>query len=635
MSNDMAQELGHAIRGSKYLRKLIISNGEGSSSPGLISVFLGLAQNRSIEHLVLKNFDHASLDIFAILSPFFVHNHNLRCIESENFFMSLGMPCLIMAARIPSLIMALMQATKMERIDLSKGIQGDKLAAYLIRALNELPCLSNLSDLSLCGTNIGRLGCKALAALLTNAETKIQVLEIGENEIDDGCMKILVGALVKHSTVKALDLSHQEFVTSVGWCTLSSYVSNQNCPLQRIDLSSNKIGDEGIASLGNSLAINTALKMKYLDLSGCKSVTSTGWNGFSTCLRTANPSLEGLKLDGCEINDQGAVAIATALSGNGSLKTLSLCRNKFVTSAGWIHCFQLLLASGSKSSLEELSLTSNSIDDDGVTLLANWLVSYTSLKVLDLSDIRAISAAGWVGFLRVLVDSHLALEKLFLDGNNVDNDGVALLVNLLANTNTLMALDLSSIPISADRLIAFAEVLRVTPSSSLKELLIPGFSSKFNDEIISCFATALAHNGNLEVLNFLDSGEISMIGWNAMERALCDNASIDTIYNSNHTLYKIFDIDFEQPPDQICYLLEINYNKNKSEVVRAKILKYYFSDVATIGPAFDDVPVTILPSAIAWMGRDGLGFSTLYHLVRGMPSLFLYQAACLRRKLNQ
>jgi hypothetical protein len=133
MSDAKAQELGHAIGGSKYLQKLIISNRCGSSSPGLISVFLGLVQNRSIEHLVLKNFDHALLDIFAILSPFFMQNHNLRCIENENFHMSLGIPCLIMAARIPSLIIALMQSSTMERIDLSKGIRGDKLAAYLIR----------------------------------------------------------------------------------------------------------------------------------------------------------------------------------------------------------------------------------------------------------------------------------------------------------------------------------------------------------------------------------------------------------------------------------------------------------------------------------------------------------------------
>ena len=173
-------------------------------------------------------------------------------------------------------------------------------------------------------TSIGWMDCKALAALLMNAETKIQVLELGGNEMDDRCMKILIGALVKNR------------ITSVGWCALSAYVSNHDCPLRMIDLSLNKIGDEGITSLGNLLAINTALKLKYLNLLGCKSVTSTGWKGFSMGLRTANTLLEGLMLDGCEINDEEAVAIVTALSRNSSFTTLSLCRNESVTSAGWI-----------------------------------------------------------------------------------------------------------------------------------------------------------------------------------------------------------------------------------------------------------------------------------------------------------
>jgi hypothetical protein len=119
------------------------------------------------------------------------------------------------------------------------------------------------------------MGCKALAALLTNAKMKIQVLELGGNEMDDRCMKILIGAMVKNRTVKALDLSSQKLVTSIGWCALSAYESNHDCPLRMIDLSLNKIGDEGITSLGNSLAINTALKVKYLNLSGCTSVTCT------------------------------------------------------------------------------------------------------------------------------------------------------------------------------------------------------------------------------------------------------------------------------------------------------------------------------------------------------------------------
>jgi len=74
------------------------------------------------------------------------------------------------------------------------------------------------------------------------------------------------------------------------------------------------------------------------------------------------------------------------------------------------------------------------------------------------------------------------------------------------------------------------------------------------------------------------------------------------------------------------YKLATEYHEtNKSgeaQEVRANILAHYFTSVDTISRIFVDIDVRILPSAMEWIGRDDLGFSAMYHLLRGHPQLY-------------
>jgi len=302
-----------------------------------------------------------------------------------------------------------------------------------------------------------------------------------------------------------------------------------------------------------------------------------------------------------------------ALTGNMTLKSLDVSSYRSdhsVTPAGWIRFFQLLLDSGFNSCLEELSLGSSNIDDEGAALLAEWLVASTSLKNLDLSGNRFVTASGWAKCVGVMAVAELVLEELDLNYTNIDDEGATLLTDLLAKTSTLISLKIYYTDITTSGLSAFADVLR-RPSSNLKVLKI----SDCNDDVICDLAT------NLEVLDVFWTPHITNQGWRAMESALCDISSISAIYNSNHTLHTL------SPPDgthsgTFDYLLETNYNKNKVEVARTKILQFYLSNVATIRPTFDGLAVSVLPIAIAWLVRDRRGFSTLYHLFQVMPSLY-------------
>ena len=110
-----------------------------------------------------------------------------------------------------------------------------------------------------------------------------------------------------------------------------------------------------------------------------------------------------------------------------------------------------------------------------------------------------------------------------------------------------------------------------------------------------------------------------MEGWNAFAKALCDNLSLASIFSSNHSLYKIVDSNDPYYRHIVESLLIMNREKNKTEVIRNKVLKFFFTDTDSLERTYADVVMMVMPDVIGWIGRDCLGFSTMYVLLHSMP----------------
>jgi len=400
-----------------------------------------------------------------------------------------------------------------------------------------------------------------------------------------------------------------------------------NTSLRTIKFRFTGMDNEGAARIVTALAMHNKLRKLTL----CFGNTGGWCDALAQLLRNPNSKLKELDIGRNYIDDEGATVLGNALAKNNTLKKLSLYGNQRITSTGWM-AFSSCCLENANSSLEELNLSENNIGDDGVAAFAAALVNNTTLEVLDMSYAQSVSAAGWGTFFNLLMNSNSALETLDLSTNHIGDEGVASMVDSLANMSSLKCLNLRDNQfITATGWRTLSNLLR-HPNCILEELHLEDNDDSINDEVVIAFANSLANNISLKALCLGDySGiigdntNITPRGWSALANTLCNKSSIDSIYASNHTLqtgsFSESDLLIDLPSDFVSSL-QLNQNNNKFEVAREKILQHHFCNGDINIQELLEIELQVMCHAIAWIGRDGTGFPLLYHLVRSMPALF-------------
>ena len=216
------------------------------------------------------------------------------------------------------------------------------------------------------------------------------------------------------------------------------------------------------------------------------------------------------------------------------------------------------------------------------------------------------------------------MEELDLSFNDINDDGVAMLIVALnSGLRTVTSLNLSdNFLITASGWVSLFNALNRYSTSNLKELHIGSDEvdeRRIDDRVIISLAKALERNCKLTIVG-LGSTNISTRGWNILTKSLCDLSSIDGIYSySNHILQEI--TCSQDIPPMIDLLLQTT-NLHGKMAARVKVIVFVLLiHKDSVSRLFGPMPVSILPSVIAWMGKDHSGFGALYSLVRSVPSL--------------
>lgn len=164
-----------------------------------------------------------------------------------------------------------------------------------------------------------------------------------------------------NSKIKILNLS-RNILGKEGTKTLAS-VLEKNKTLEVLDLSHNSLGVSGAKSLAASLAHHTSLK--YLNLFANK-IDVDGARAFEQTFKT-NTSLEYIDFGHNRLRNEGVTALARGISTNKNtrIKYLGL-RFNFIDGEGITTFLKKIYAEKNKTSLEEIFIKNNSINEFGL-----------------------------------------------------------------------------------------------------------------------------------------------------------------------------------------------------------------------------------------------------------------------------
>lgn len=134
-----------------------------------------------------------------------------------------------------------------------------------------------------------------------------------------------------------------------------------------------------------------------------------------TMLLKSNKILKSLNLSKCGLGIEDAEAISKGLTDNQSLTSLNLSKNKIMTK-GATHIFESL--QGENSKLQNLDLSSNSIESEAIESLIHTLEDNNVLKKLNLYNNMLSETIG--RSLAIACKNNKSIQAINLSYNNLD-----------------------------------------------------------------------------------------------------------------------------------------------------------------------------------------------------------------------
>ncbi|CAL1151696.1 unnamed protein product [Cladocopium goreaui] len=314
-------------------------------------------------------------------------------------------------------------------------LKGSELSA-LGRRLADAPFRTRSLDLCYC--QLGALGLYAFSSQFCTSRTPsddgfgvgvggLAQLSLGANGLGSKGAQ-LAAELVLKMKLQRLDLESNE-LQDEGCRILSQKALQSNkCTLQHLDLRMNGIRPDGAAALAKALMNNRTLT--HLDL-GYNRIGTTGAEALCTVLKTSN--VQVLRLEDNDVKDQGAMALVAL-----QLQVLELGFNQALIEFRAVLLAAQLCGRGTRGP-KRLGLGGNDLRDAGAAAFAAALQKNCCLE-------DAVKTMNWL--FRTAALAAQALERF--SGSKSQLPGGAALASALQSNWRLRELDLRDNEISSE-----------------------------------------------------------------------------------------------------------------------------------------------------------------------------------------
>ncbi|KTF75552.1 hypothetical protein cypCar_00033865 [Cyprinus carpio] len=335
------------------------------------------------------------------------------------------------------------------------------------RSINLFYCLNELNDQtlvkeiqthlskgSLSSVELSPAQWSAMAFVLLTSKEELEEFELQKFKKSDECL-IRLSAVIKNSKIALLndcDLTDRS-------CSAVATVLGSDTNLKELNMSNNNLQDPGVKLLCTGLE-NLKCELEILRLSDC-GITEEGYKALASALRSNPSHLIELDLTGNDPGQSGVKELSDLLQDpNCQLKTL-----RFLSPDAEEACQYVTGIVGKNPLLlRELNLSENELGDTRVNQITALMQDkHCQLNTLQLRGcgLTEESCSAFATFLR----SNSSLKELDMSNNNLQDSGVKKLWNGLEDTNcTLEKLGLSDCSITEEGYKALASALRSNPS---------------------------------------------------------------------------------------------------------------------------------------------------------------------------
>ncbi|XP_060716460.1 NACHT, LRR and PYD domains-containing protein 12-like [Tachysurus vachellii] len=287
--------------------------------------------------------------------------------------------------------------------------------------------------------------CSALANMFQVSEEAMDELDLKKYNTTEEGRRRLIPALRNCKKAILADCKLTENACE----NIASALQSANSPLRELDLSNNDLQETGLKLLYEGLK---NCKLEILSLSNCKLTTLSA-------LLFGNSSLRKLDLSYNDLQ-KGIDQLSGLMSSNCKLDTLRISDCQLTAES----CKSIGKALA-KSHLRELDLSCNDLQDTGMKLLSDGLMSsHCNLNILKLSDCK-LTEQSCTHIASVLKKANSSLRELDLSDNDLMDSGIeALSAGLKSSQCVLEILRLSGCCLTAQSCSSLISALRSNPT---------------------------------------------------------------------------------------------------------------------------------------------------------------------------